>query len=248
MRQYIFDFEQEIVVKLGLSVNELLILDYLIKFFDSGSQHVLNINGKKYAWINYKKLLSDLPILNICERAMRNIFIKLEKNNIIERKVLDRKMFIYINRHKLYYNSDRLGYDYLTTDDENQLKTYCGIKIPQNDQNGKICEFKFRLCGIKVPPIVNYYKNKIKILLDDKRVKNIVGERFLFLLKGKLKGRISEINYDICIKTMKVVVIAENIIVLNGDATDILKLNTKGEFYNCLCEVLDEVLSDINEY
>ena len=36
MRQFIFEFEQEIVLRLDLKLNELLFLDYVAQFINSG--------------------------------------------------------------------------------------------------------------------------------------------------------------------------------------------------------------------
>ena len=241
MRSYIFDFEQEIVVKLGLNVDELLILDYLVKFLQSGEQEIVNIKGKKYGWITYDKLISDLPILRIGERQLRKMFIQLEKNKIIERVVISKKLYIYINQYVLYYNEKKLGVDYLTNEDIEQLKTNRGTKMYENDQNGENCGTNvISDSGTKVPPIVNYYKNRIKILINSKKVASLDSIKFLSTLKEKLKNRISALAYDICIKDMAVGVVSENLIILNTQTTDILKLNTNGEFYNCVCECLYE--------
>lgn len=35
MRNYIFEFDQEVVLRLGLKLNELLFLDYVAKFINS---------------------------------------------------------------------------------------------------------------------------------------------------------------------------------------------------------------------
>ena len=36
MRNYIFDFDQQVMIDLNLLLEEYLLLDYLTKFFDSG--------------------------------------------------------------------------------------------------------------------------------------------------------------------------------------------------------------------
>ena len=85
MRQYIFRFEQERMVKLGLNVTELLILDYMIGFFGNDIIKARVVNQEHFFKLSYKKIFSDLPILNIQERQLRNIFKHLEEKKIIKR-------------------------------------------------------------------------------------------------------------------------------------------------------------------
>lgn len=55
MRNYIFEFDQEVVLRLGLKLNELLFLDYVAKFINSGNMRYKFLNGKKILQINLKK-------------------------------------------------------------------------------------------------------------------------------------------------------------------------------------------------
>ena len=64
MRGHIFCFQQKVALKFNLNLTELLVLDYLINFLDSNKQLIRNIGGKKFAWIAYKKVAEDLPILS----------------------------------------------------------------------------------------------------------------------------------------------------------------------------------------
>ena len=47
MRNYIFEFDQEIVLRLGLKLNELLFLDYVAKFINSVNNAFLSAVRKK---------------------------------------------------------------------------------------------------------------------------------------------------------------------------------------------------------
>lgn len=84
MRKYIFSFDQDKAVKLGLSVSELLILDYLRDFIKSGSMNHKDVSGVRFFLVVYKKLLKDLPILDIKERQLRNIFKTLESKKVVK--------------------------------------------------------------------------------------------------------------------------------------------------------------------
>ena len=48
MRNYIFEFDQEVVLRLGLKLNELLFLDYVAKFINSGNMRYKFLSGKRY--------------------------------------------------------------------------------------------------------------------------------------------------------------------------------------------------------
>ena len=52
MRNYIFEFDQEVVLRLGLKLNELLFLDYVAKFINSKNMRYKFLNGKKILQIN----------------------------------------------------------------------------------------------------------------------------------------------------------------------------------------------------
>ena len=100
MRTYIFNYEQEQALKLGLGVRELLILDYLQRFVDSGTMNKKLIDGKMFYLVAYRKVLSDLPILRIQERQLRNIFRILAERKIIAVKN-ETAYYLYININKL---------------------------------------------------------------------------------------------------------------------------------------------------
>ena len=95
-----------------------------------------------------------------------------------------------------------------------------------------------------------YYKNKIKILCVDARVKYVDKDKFEYLLKKQLKDVLSDMAYDICIKRAKVDSVSENLIILSVSTTDILKLNTDGKYeqtvINLLTKMMDE--SDIQAF
>ena len=85
MRNYIFEFEQEQALKLDLNLKDLLLLDYMYKFFNSDQIKKQRKDEKFYCRLTYNKVLSDLPILHIKERQLRNMIIKLERKGILER-------------------------------------------------------------------------------------------------------------------------------------------------------------------
>lgn len=83
MRKYIFNFEQEKAVNLGLNLQQLLILDYLQDFIKSGAMNHKDKDGTRFFLVVYKKLLKDLPVLDIKERQLRNLFKELETKKVV---------------------------------------------------------------------------------------------------------------------------------------------------------------------
>lgn len=82
-----FDIMQKRVIKKGLKLNHLFLLDYLIQFFASGRANGRLIDGdKKYWLITCNKIVQDLPILNIKKRRALMLLRDLEKAKLIEIK------------------------------------------------------------------------------------------------------------------------------------------------------------------
>lgn len=175
MRQYIFRFEQERMVQLGLNVTELLILDYLIRFLSSNCVKTHSLNNEIYFRVSYKKILEDLPILNIKHRQLRYIISNLESKGIIKRmKEIKHYLQIYINLHLLYGN-------YLPTP-ENDAENCCG------DCNN-------------LPTIDSYdSENKIKIKINNARINSINLNLYNKKLLEILKENFSDLSYELFIK------------------------------------------------
>ena len=172
MREYVFQFEQDVAIRLGLKLNELLLLDYLLNFMASGEMKSIFVDGEKYYWVSYKKIMDDLPILGIGLKQLKKIIHGIEEKGVI------RKL------GKLY------GKLYICVDTE----LISGTKVPIAYKNG---EQKGQLDGTKVPPIDNY-NNKIKINIKTRGIKN--EEIFLSKFLMCLKELVGEIIFNCNIK------------------------------------------------
>lgn len=138
MRNFIFEFEQDKALVLGLKLNELLLLDYMFKFFNADRIKKQRKGERFYCRLTYKKVLGDLPILRIKERQLRNMIITLENKGVVERfSELKNQMYLYVDFKKLF-----------------------GSNLPNNEdgQAGSCLDV-----GSKVLTIDNYDNNKIKI-------------------------------------------------------------------------------------
>ena len=180
MRNYIFEFEQEKALEFGLKLNELLLLDYMFKFFHADRIKKQRKGERFYCRLTYNKVLGDLPILRIKERQLRNMIIGLEKKGIVERfSELKNQMYLYVDFNKLF------GNDLL------------------NETNGQAS-----CCpdvGSKVPTIDNYDNNKIKIKINNARIREIDLEIFNKVLHELLKERVSKISYELFFHVTKAI-------------------------------------------
>lgn len=87
-----------------INMQQVLILDYLCNFFSSGFAKFMFYEGKNYYWITYNKILTDLPILNLKQRQLRNLIDDLIKKGLIYKiNPSKRKMFLRLEVKSLYY-------------------------------------------------------------------------------------------------------------------------------------------------
>ncbi len=103
MKDFIFEFEQEKVVQLNLKLKELVLLEYMFKFFKNEEIKTKDKVDKFYCRLSYKQVLNDLPILRIKERQLRNLIIGLEQKGIIERfSELKNQAYLFVDWEKLF--------------------------------------------------------------------------------------------------------------------------------------------------
>ena len=86
-----------------IDCTDLIILRWLVDFFPSMTKKV--IDGKEYAWLTHKKLLEDLPLLNIEKRAAMERMQKLVELEILEYRLVQKGgTFSYFAFGKNYIN------------------------------------------------------------------------------------------------------------------------------------------------
>lgn len=112
MRPKIFNFPQETLLRLGLNLKKILLLDYIEQFISSGNMRSKRLDGKWYFKLTYKKIMDDLPILGIKERQIRNIITKLEKLGVLNRlSELKREVYLEVDFDVLFGNKLPTGFD-----------------------------------------------------------------------------------------------------------------------------------------
>ena len=152
----------------------------MFKFFHADRIKRQRKGERFYCRLTYKKVLGDLPILRIKERQLRNMIICLEKKGIVERfSELKNQMYLYVDFNKLFGNDLLNG--------TNGQATSC-LDV-----------------GSKVPTIDNYDNNKIKIKINNARIRELDLEIFNKVLHELLKERVSKISYELFFHVTKAI-------------------------------------------
>lgn len=115
MKERLINYSQRKILQYNLTAQDLFILNWLEDFIKSGNMRLFsekdeNGNTIHYYWVDRKKILSDMPFLNIKESWLKKIFQKLEDKGIIVRKVIKNKQYVYVKWHLIYF--DRTYYEY----------------------------------------------------------------------------------------------------------------------------------------
>ena len=86
MRNSILGFNQEDAIELGLTTDDLLILDYIIRANGTPCMRHIVEDEVSYVWLSHQKIHEDLPILNITEGTLKNKLSRLKELGLIQSK------------------------------------------------------------------------------------------------------------------------------------------------------------------
>ena len=89
MRRTIFGFNQKKAMELGLSTNELLLLNYIHLAQTTPKMIHKELDGVSYVYLSHKHIRNDLPILGYSEGTLKNKLSDLKSRGAIQ-SVLDR--------------------------------------------------------------------------------------------------------------------------------------------------------------
>ena len=88
MKFDLFGFNQEKALAYNLTVEDLLLLDYVWDMIASPTmQHIVD-NGISYVWLQHDRILADLPILNISNRSLINYLNNLKDLGLLTVKTI----------------------------------------------------------------------------------------------------------------------------------------------------------------
>ena len=131
MRDNIFGYHQSALIEHGVNLKEALLLDYLKTFLKDGKSKKITYDRKDYYMIFYKKILQDLPILDISYNRLRDIVRSLESKGFIEKYKADINssiLYLRIQDRVLTYTSKFKKFDGKDTLLTNFVKVNWGIK------------------------------------------------------------------------------------------------------------------------
>lgn len=90
MKYTILGFSQMKAIEFGLDTEDLLILRWFIDFKGTDKMTTIKENADVYYWINYSKILEDIPILNVTkERIKKKHFNKLCECGVLKHKYIN---------------------------------------------------------------------------------------------------------------------------------------------------------------
>lgn len=85
MRYTVMGFNQEQAVEYGLSLTDLILLDYIWRANGSPRmKHITDDEEMPYVWLNHQKLHEDLPIVKMTEGTLKNTLSRLKKEGFIQ--------------------------------------------------------------------------------------------------------------------------------------------------------------------
>lgn len=88
MKSELLGFNQEKAVEYNLTVEDLVLIDYVWDMIASPTmQHIVD-NGIPYVWLQHDRILADLPILNISNRSLINYLNKLKDLGLLTVKTI----------------------------------------------------------------------------------------------------------------------------------------------------------------
>lgn len=130
MRDKIFGYHQSALIEHDINLKEALLLNYLKNFLKNEKASKVSHNGRDYHLIYYKKILSDLPILDISYNRLREIVRCLENKGFIEKYKADinsSMLYLRICDRPLTYTRESKVYDGRDTLLTNFVKANWGI-------------------------------------------------------------------------------------------------------------------------
>lgn len=150
MRYSIMGFNQEELIKYDIDMLDVLLLDYIQKAISQPSMIKEFENGQSYVWLQHKKILEDLPILNIRENMLKKRLSKLVDLGLI-------KSTNYANQ------TGRGSRSYYTITESFETLQYTTTEMTRGN----------KLPVVERPGVINYTPNS-KLISDSKLSNNSI--------------------------------------------------------------------------
>ena len=88
MRTSILGFNQSKAIELGLTTNDLLLLQYIMYANSEPTMKHIVEDEVAYVWLQHNKIQEDLPILNITEGTLKNKLSEFKNKGLIASKIV----------------------------------------------------------------------------------------------------------------------------------------------------------------
>ena len=89
MKFELFGFNQEKALEYNLTIEDLLLIDYVWDMIASPTmEHIVDNGFIPYVWLQHDRILADLPILNISNRSLINYLNKLKDLGLLAVKTI----------------------------------------------------------------------------------------------------------------------------------------------------------------
>ena len=106
MKFTIEGFSQEVAVKLGLDTVDLVLLRWLLDFYNTGIMEMRVFGGKRFFWVRYEYVIEEMPILGLSDKTSLGRRLKrMVKSGLLEFKIVQTK---FGSRTFYSFNGDRL--------------------------------------------------------------------------------------------------------------------------------------------
>lgn len=77
MKYTVLGLNQKILIEWGYDATDALLIRWIIDFYNTGKMKKVEVDGTRYFWILYKKVIADLPILGIKKDAVADRMAKM---------------------------------------------------------------------------------------------------------------------------------------------------------------------------
>lgn len=156
MRYSILGFNQELAVKEGLDLTDLLLLDYLYNACTSPSMIKICEDNQPYVWLKHDKILHDIPIINIKEDMLKKRIHKLIEMQFIKSVIKTDKSLGRRAYYTITTQCERLRFSPDSISDQGEK-----ITLDTDDQGEKIT------LDSSEPRVINYPSDN-KLNIDNK--------------------------------------------------------------------------------
>lgn len=102
-------FSQEAAVKLGLNAEDMIILDWFVKFWPSDKMIKMTRDGKTYGLVKYSGFAEQLPIVSCNKRTIARKFVRLVEAGVLEHMTIKEGGSYSVYRFGPSYDSLCLG-------------------------------------------------------------------------------------------------------------------------------------------